>query len=95
MFHDPKGGGFVQRCGNINHVVKIALFFFEELSPFRPGTDQTNWECGNYDQERVKQNCKFNDLQGRGSCAGAWHYREHLFSSSLPTLGHGLNKLCI
>ena len=42
------------------------------------GIDQTNQVCSKRTiKERVYQNCKFHDPQGRDSCAGAWPYQSY------------------
>ena len=75
VFYDPQSKGLVQKCGNKCHII-ISLIIENFIEKY-----------GNDGQGRVYQNCKYNDLRDKGSCAAEWPYRDFFFSSSLPTLG--------
>ena len=75
VFYDPQSKGLVQKCGNKCHII-ISLIIENFIEKY-----------GNDGQGRVYQNCKYNDLRDKGSCAAEWPYRD--FFSPLPCLHWG------
>ena len=75
-FMTPWAEVIVLGRGHISCIVKMHSFF-NKPSTLIPGIDQTKQVCGNDEQGRVYQNCKFHDPLGRGSCARAWSYKSY------------------
>ena len=52
----------------------------------------SNLVYSNNDHGRVYLNCKFHDLRGRGSCAGAWLYSENVIFLLLFVSAKDINQ---
>ena len=76
-FMTLKAGVNLLQREQISHIVKMHYFFWKSSSLLL-SIDQTNWIYSNDDQERVYQNCKFHDPQGKGCFATSWTYKSYI-----------------